>query len=178
MIKKCNNCWEIKEINEFRKYRNSCKKCERLKYPNKIYYEKNKEKILKQKKEYYIKNKEKIMSKIDREQRRKYDKIYKEKNREKIKQYRLSDHFKMLARIKRAKRRALIKTVDDWTINKDSILDLLEKQNYKCNITWNSLLGWFELDHIIPLSKWWLHTISNIQLTTMVANRSKWNKIL
>jgi 5-methylcytosine-specific restriction endonuclease McrA len=36
----------------------------------------------------------------------------------------------------------------------------------------------YQIDHIIPVSKWWLHTSKNIQLLCRYCNNVKSNKII
>ena len=93
--------------------------------------------------------------------------------------YYKSDNTKELWRLRRAKRRSIIKTNTDNTITLKYIKELLEKQNYKCNYCWKDISEHKSrhLDHIYPLSKWWIHSIKNIQWLCCKCNLEKWNKI-
>jgi len=95
MIKKCTKCGVEKPFSEFYKektvksgLRSSCKDCERLR--NKIYREKNKEKVKKHAKEYCKKNKEKLKDTLYKwreenpEKFKTINKRYYEKNKENL----------------------------------------------------------------------------------------------
>lgn len=90
-----------------------------------------------------------------------------------------SEIWKELSRIRRAKRRALINNTCDNTINYKLIINLLKQQNYKCNYCWKDILkhNSRHLDHIYPLSKWWIHSIKNVQWLCCKCNLEKYNKI-
>jgi hypothetical protein len=94
-MKTCYRCKEIKEYDNFRRqtlskdgYASSCKSCD------KIYYEKNKEKIQEKNKKYYKENKEKINQQNkeyrnreeNKEKLKEYNKIYRKENKDKIKE--------------------------------------------------------------------------------------------
>lgn len=179
----CKKCNLEFSIDNFRRYlvkwkyylRKECKFCEKEYKKTLIIdwseqYKKRKEKDIKFYKKYYNSIKASI---------------YYNKNKnyinEKNKLYWKTDKWKLCFRLNTQKRRFFINKTKDNSINQKSIIDLLEKQNYKCAITWNDLIiNWeliFHIDHIIPLSKWWPHILSNIQLTTPEANLKKNNKI-
>jgi|LauGreDrversion4_2_1035121.scaffolds.fasta_scaffold01203_1 hypothetical protein len=68
-------------------------KYKKNKITTQLYYQKNKEKLKKQKHEYYIKNKEKIKeyNKLNKEKFQEYNKEYRLKNKEYYKEYRLKN---------------------------------------------------------------------------------------
>ena len=124
--------------------------------------------------EYKVKNKDRVIE---------YKKIY-------DLEYYTRELVRLRTRINWHKRRLKIKEWNDWTIDIKSVLLLLEKQNYRCPICWISLENlqnimrtwrisdWKHLDHIIPLCKWWFHSINNVQWLCYKCNLSKQDKIL
>lgn len=166
--KVCINCKIEKSINEFWKkikykdWINSiCKICNRIAF--KEYYLNNKEKVSKKTKIYY---QEHIY------EYKEYFKIYSPK-------YRNSENWKNKKRIIDHDRRIkLLKKYNDWTINEKSTLQLLTNQDYKCWYCWLDIVNNISrhLDHINPLSKGWIHTISNVHWTCKKCNLSKNSK--
>lgn len=112
-----------------------------------------------EKKIYYSNNKDKWIN------------CWKYRTNEKAKEY-----YRVYWQNKRAKKRYL----SDGTINVLSISELLQKQNNKCNICSKDISKRIErhLDHIYPLSKWWPHSISNVQWLCCKCNLQKSNLIL
>lgn len=165
----------------------------------KMYRLKNREILLKKKKEYYLCNKDIILEKTKnryskseiKEKNNKFyyknrlmilfqKKVYRILNIEKIKEYRNSENWKISSRIHCQNRRR--KMISDWTINILSISELLISQWYKCALTWEKLefKNWkyiYHIDHIIPISKWGIHSIKNVQITTPKANLKKYNNL-
>lgn len=89
--------------------------------------------------------------------------------------------------LQREKNRRFLKKINwDWTIPRDLTkkhkLSLLERQNYLCWLSkkpmYAELVETYHIDHIIPLCKWWKHSIHNIHLVLAEENLSKWIKIL
>lgn len=80
----------------------------------------------------------------------------------------------------REKRLLQILSTDDKTITKESIDELIKRQDYKCAICSKSITmrGERHLDHIQPLSKGGGHTIKNVQWTCVNCNVKKSNKII
>ena len=149
MKKICSKCWEEKDISMF--YRSKSVKSW-IDNPCKECRDIKK-------REYYLSNKDKWKNCW------KY--IPTEKNRERN-------------RIQRAKRRALVKTIDDRTITYKSTQEILLKQNNKCvycslDITNRDSR---HLDHIHPISKWWPHSINNVQWLCCRCNLKKSDLIL
>lgn len=96
------------------------------------------------------------------------------------KEYRLSDKWKEIYRLARSKRRKLVNWTCDKTINYDSTQSILIEQYYKCNYCWKDISEHKSrhIDHILPLSKWWIHTIKNIQWLCCKCNLKKSNNIM
>ena len=84
---------------------------------------------------------------------------------------------KELAIINSSKRRALKLSTEDGTINRDSLKELRELQNYKCYYCECELnfeaKNEVHLDHHIPLSKGGIHSISNVKYTCKSCNLNK-----
>lgn len=84
--------------------------------------------------------------------------------------------------IKRCRKRYLatkdkFNVPNDRTIKKRSFWELREKQWGKCALSWYPLKDErgnivYEIDHIIPLSKWWIHSITNIRLLNPKIHRA------
>lgn len=100
--------------------------------------------------------------------------LLKWRNHEKDKEYASKNLLRR--RIHNNLRRERMRVTNDWTINVDSINSLLVKQSSTCNICSKSIKEKFDMDHIIPLSKSWPHSIYNIQLLCPHCNRSKHNR--
>ncbi len=105
-------------------------------------------------------------------------KEYKRKNLDKIKiknaNYKKTERWRLSSVAYRWKRRIKIKESSDWSVTKESIKLLLESQWWKCkNCNSDRKL---HLDHIYPLSKWWTHTINNVQWLCQTCNLTKWAK--
>lgn len=86
-------------------------------------------------------------------------------------------------------KRKIYNKIEDWTINYWSLKDIYENQYHKCKLCWIDLqnirliyhnwknVSWKHLDHIIPLSKWWKHTIYNVQYLCWKCNIHKHAKM-
>ncbi len=89
---------------------------------------------------------------------------------------------RIVARIKAWKRRVLIDNTFDGTVTLEYLEFLMLNQNHSCAICSCDLLeldkSAIHLDHIIPLSKGWAHSIYNLQRTCQHCNCSKWAKII
>lgn len=166
--------------------RHRCKPC-RKEYSSE-YYKKNKDKISIRWKKYYKENKESILNKNKQWYQNNKDKhlqlTYKRRannpdvSKEIKKRYIISEKWRIKNRLWCANRRA---RKNNWDlphhISYRQIKDIMVKQWWECAITWEALWDNFHIDHITPLSKWWKHTIDNIQLTTPSANMKKWNRL-
>lgn len=193
--KRCWRCWTIQSFEQFAKtkrklrgcVRSRCKTCETA-----YYYETSKDSptIKESKRKWWIKYHGK-----NRDKRNKYCREYHDINKEQInpkqRQY-YRDNIEMFKkymkenrlryRVISSKRRALIRTTDDWTVTLEAVQTLYEIQKHKCAICSCDLdeltSDKKNLDHIIPISKWWLHSISNLQWTCQFCNYSKGAKEL
>lgn len=163
----CFTCGFEKTISEFYKDHRSSSGCQtKCKECMKIYYSTNKEHYQKLKNgnvEYAIKMKD-----------------YFDRNKDKVNEYKRlryssEDGYLKVLNLS-SRRRALKLSTSDGTITARSLKDLLVKQDYKCAIS-GKKLSKFDLDHIIPLSKGGLHSISNVQFISPSINRSKKDKI-
>lgn len=163
--KQCSRCKIDKNKNLFWiKKRNKdwlqyiCKECNNSDFRE--YYVSNKCKVVESIKNYRIKNIDKF---------KEYSKIY-------LKKYWSSEIWKNKKRIIDSKRRiSKLWIKNDDTINNDSIELLLINQDNKCRYCLKDigLSKLRHLDHIVPLSKWWLHSISNVQWTCVSCNLTK-----
>ena len=99
--------------------------------------------------------------------------------RQKQKEYDKTESRREIYRLARSKRRASIKNTSDNTIILTNTKKLLKIQNYKCNYCWKDISEHTSrhLDHITPLSKWWIHSINNVQWLCCKCNLKKGNKI-
>jgi len=104
----------------------------------------------------------------------------KDEIREKQISYKKTEDWKELIRLSKSKRRANIKNTSDNTITLKNTKELLEKQDYKCNFCKIDIKDRSirHLDHIYPLSKWWIHSINNVQWLCCKCNLEKYNKII
>jgi len=170
-MKVCKNCLIEKDLNNFNKKKwwklwvsSYCKECLSIKY-----------KYLEYCKEYYYENKEYI-SKRRAIHRRNNPKLYKERQIN----YLNTERWKEIYRLSWAKRRVLKISTSDWTININSTTDLFNNQWGVCNLCWidlnsNNIIK--HLDHIQPISKWGVHSITNVQRLCSTCNLQKWAKI-
>lgn len=99
-------------------------------------------------------------------------------NREKrlaaIKATRQGEAFKIKNRIYAANRRSRTRMQSDGTVTYDAIMQLLEDQNWKCNLCCADLRTVQKhLDHIDPLFIGGFHSISNVQWLCKSCNLSK-----
>lgn len=195
-MKKCWRCKTFKGYENFRKaktkdwYFSYCIDCN--KEHQKEWKENNKEKMklymAEYHKWYYQENKEKIDEKNKKwaDNNRVKVKIHMDKYRWKpwimdMRNKKRSEWWKMNPEKnieKCRKRKSIIKNTCDGTVTKESLNSLIVNQWYKCNICSCDISKNPEKDHIIPLSKWWQHTISNIQYLCWLCNRKKWTSIL
>ena len=193
MEKKCKCCWIVLQIEEFSKdkyakdsHKSKCKRC--CSIINKEWRVLNKEVVNNKARENYCNNREKNIE---------YSRIYKEKNKERVLEYRKEytkkynqrENVKLRYRITSSLRRKIIRETWDWSVSVESVISTLEKQLYKCNICWIDLktiklelanwkiIDWKHIDHIVPLSKGWTHTIWNIQWLCWMCNLKKWDRL-
>lgn len=89
--------------------------------------------------------------------------------------YKSSDEWKEVMRLERHRRRARKLWCDILPITKADIAKLLEEQEWKCNICNCDITDRTkrELDHIFPMSKWWAHSLENVQWLCKKCNIKK-----
>lgn len=164
--KKCWVCKNNLPLTQFTKCKSKptgcycCKQCRKNKYviwrQDKIKKWKldNRKKILQSYKEYHKKTKEKIKLRC--------------------KEYNQRPEVKYANRIRSSKRRRKLNVVSDGTVTIVATLQLMESQKWKCKIC-GCYLRWIEyhLDHIIPLARWWLNSINNVQRLCKHCNLTK-----
>lgn len=122
-----------------------------------------------------------------RDYRIKYNKKYKQENKERLKEYNTI----YSREYQRKNRRWTQKSwTNDKTITKASLQKLYEYQNKKCKLCWINLewlkqkldnwkeKDWKHLDHILPLVRWGIHSIFNVQWLCRECNLSKQTKIM
>jgi 5-methylcytosine-specific restriction endonuclease McrA len=136
-------------------------------------------------KKYYSEHQEKarqnalVWNKNNRERKNSYLRIWKKKNREQVnlknRIYYQQNPVKF--RDKANKRRLIIKQTADGTVTMKTLEGLYSQQNYKCNECGTDISLKRDMDHIIPLSRGGLHTISNIQWLCVECSRRKGNKL-
>jgi len=111
--------------------------------------------------------------------------ILRDKNRKHItnnqrSNYNKSEKWKIVSMNRAHRRRQIINNTKDNSINILFINNMINKQYNSCNICKELLvLSWvwkYHIDHIIPLSKWWFHQASNIQILCPLCNMRKSNK--
>ena len=160
---------------------------EKIKAYRKAWYRANKEKMRRYSKARYEANREKLKaeSKTYRETNPEKDKarkkVYREANREKIKAYRKANL--EMGRKHCRKRQALKHTTQIEVINEKEVY---LRDGWICQICHrrvNKNLKYPDpksssLDHIVPLTKGGTHTYKNVQLTHLVCNSGKKDRVL
>lgn len=109
-------------------------------------------------------------------------KIYYSNNKEKwgnCWKYRTTDNAKEYYRLYNANKRAKKRTLSDGTITLSALSIILVQQGWKCNICNLDIKERKSrhLDHIYPISKWWMHSINNVQWLCCKCNLQKSNLI-
>jgi hypothetical protein len=214
----CSECKIEKDISNFSKkyktstgeqrYQPKCKDCvskemeirrigkeEERKNYDKIYYEKNKEKILSYKKEYHQKNQDTILKKKkdyrDKPESKLIQKIYRQNNKEYIKSlqkdYRDKHPEEVIWRnilwraIKHLGTKKEGHTIDMLGYSATDLKNHIESL-FKEGMSWINFGEW-EVDHIKPVSKWSkdslisdVNALSNLQPLWKEENRAKFNK--
>lgn len=114
----------------------------------------------------------------NRERSRQKTKAWREANPERAKAavkawiIRNPERVRLIARVTSATRRARVRQIGG-SISVDQILDLLNKQKFKCASCRISLKDGYHLDHINPISKGGSHSIDNAQLLCPPCNIGK-----
>lgn len=167
----------------------------------KQYHHKHKEKAIETSRKYYRDNRsdileqKKIYNKNNRDSKRNYNKKYGQENAVKIyiqkkeyahehkverdewyEKYKQTDRGRAVIITKSSKRRAIRRNVDDGTVTADFLQQLANDTKY-CIFTGVELIPENRhLDHILPLSRGGLHTITNVRFISNHANVVKNNK--
>ena len=118
---------------------------------------------------------------VHKQKYRERNKIRRENNKDKKKNYYTRYYFdnKQKYIINNRRRISKIIIVDDNTINQKVVNNLLEQQEHKCKICGCDLRKVImHLDHIIPISKWGIHSITNVQRLCKTCNLKKSDKII
>lgn len=204
-MKRCPKCGETKGLDKFYKSKSRkdghtswCKECHNKSHKNYVdnniehireydrndYYknyerhlqsrkksnERNKDKIKQTRKKYYQENRDKILA---------HDRLYNQQNKEKIsirnKAYYESHKEDFIFRARERKKR--IRETKDGTITKESLDYMYESQFHKCDYCGCDLdKTGKHLDHILPLVKGGIHTLSNVHWVCPKCNLSKNDK--
>ena len=198
--KVCSKCGEEKNIEDFYSRENVCKSCK--KEYNTKYRDKNKEKVYAKCREWNNKNQDKIQEshkkwvethkdehklikkkafekyiavEENKIKRRKIGKLYKNKLRNENLEYRIKDNIQSIINYH-------IKKKSNNTIKylgcsiKEYIVYL--EQQFNESINWENYSTYWEIDHIVPLSKGGSFHYTNTQPLTITENRKKSNKLL
>lgn len=100
----------------------------------------------------------------------------------KSKAYRQSDVGRVVCTAKTQKRRAILKSLDDGTVTKESLFLLKEKQDNKCYHCGCELdfkaKNKVHLDHLIPISKGGSNSISNVVWSCKSCNLRKGSTVV
>ncbi len=180
---------------------------EKTKIYKKQYRENNKQKIIDGKKKHFIKNRETILEKNKEWRKENNDKVllqkrkYYEDNKEHLIEYKHTHYLKHRTRYLKEqkdfyqtkegkekavlcsqKRRALKVTTEDGTIGRKSLRKLFKSQDGKCKYC-EGVLDFevkysVHLDHVIPLSRGGIHSITNVVYACADCNRRKHAKII
>lgn len=175
---------ETSDLECARRYRESHR--EELRFAAKVYYYKNKEKKLAYGRKYREKNKDRCLEwqRLWREQHPEYVAPNKRKKstyeaRDKARKYlkTKTDKYLLRARLKKHKRDAIKRGVNDGTVTADSWYEIQKKHGFKCHYCQTDKKT-LTLDHVIPLARGGKHTISNIVPCCPSCNSSKNDKLL
>lgn len=180
----CNKCSSIKSIEDFwvesrakDGRRSTCRTCHRE--VQNIWENKNKEKRVASAKEWELVNRDKRNNQRNDRRRVNRDIVCK-KERER---YHTDQEYRRKkierASIQTYKRRLMEQERDDGTLNINATSVLFDEQWWACNHCGIDLLDTKKhLDHIVPISKWWMHSIYNVQWLCVKCNLFKWNRFI
>jgi len=178
-MKLCRKCGEVKDEGQFNRTKRSkdglqqwCKICkkqynqehldEQAKYD--AQHEPQYRRVHKQEKTEYM---------------RQYGLNYRLKNRENISRYAakyVREHL-LEHRVRNSKRRARLKG-NGGSHTFEDILNLYTEQEGKCKYCRESIENYFEIDHIVPISRAGVDSPENLVLACKKCNRSKFNKTI
>ena len=175
MEKKCTKCGVIKPLEKFSKLKagvfgkaSACKKCSAI--THKLYKDNHKGCIKEYNKEYKEKNSEYTKEYAKNYSKEKYqnDPIYRFKSN-------MRTHINV--RLKNFLKTKKGKTLDYIGCDWDTYLNHLEQQ-FNNSMNWDNYGKYWEVDHIIPLSKGGSFNYKNCQPLTVNENRQKSNKYI
>ena len=193
----CSKCWIDKPLDCYNKrntklwYRKDCKDCRKKVWHN--YYINNKDTLSEKHNIYYINNKDCINQynndkwedyyQNNKAKILKYHSEYRDNNREicreRCRKWKSTERWKEICIIKEWRRRSNKKSSSDWTVTIEATQELFDSQWWVCKYCGLDLIANKKhLDHIIPLSKWWPHSIYNLQRLCVQCNLRKSNKII
>ncbi len=206
-IKKCSRCHKEKELSEFGirilspdGHQYKCKECRKI--DNKIYYDKNRKEILKQKKKYSTINKERIAQyckewqcinkdycnqyyQDNKEEKIKYQVAYNKLKRETDIQFKLYDNLRCRLRLALKGKNKSLNTMFLIGCEIDYLMFHIQKQ-FTHGMSWDNYGDW-HMDHIKPCSLFDLSkpseqrkcfNYSNLQPLWAIDNLRKGNKII
>lgn len=188
--KRCPQCKEIKMFSEFYKNKSRkdglsvyCKSCIKINSHNyhKTHKDLCKERLNKWRNQNreYVRERDKNYRQEHLEQEKAKDKKYRDSHKEKIaekgRKYRETHKDYFYNKARERKNNQLKRS--DGTITLDTELKILEAQNYLCDYCGDDISKKKHLDHILPLDKGGLHTITNIHFTCSSCNLSKGAKL-
>ena len=175
MEKKCTKCGLSKSLEEFGKHKNGklgreskCKKC---------YYKRSRVYQATKKEYHKIKNAE--WNKKNKKYILEYNKKYLKKRYEEAPVYKFKANTRthINVRLKNYLKKKKGKTLDYIGCNWETYINHLESQ-FTSKMTWSNHGKYWEVDHIIPLSKGGTFHYTNTQPLTIQENRQKSNKML
>lgn len=175
MEKDCTKCGVSKSLDKFRKHKNGkfgrnseCKECQAIR--EKKYKDSHKKQIS----EYNIK-----WNEANREYTREYAKSYSKQRYQTDPIYRFKSNMRthLNVRLKNYLKNKKGKTLDYIGCDWKTYINHLESQ-FTSKMTWDNYGKYWEVDHILPLSKGGSFHYTNCQPLTITENRSKYNKIL
>ena len=206
-IKKCSRCHKEKELSEFGirilspdGHQYKCKECRKI--DNKIYYDKNRKEILKQKKKYSTINKERIAQyckewqcinkdycnqyyQDNKEEKIKYQVAYNKLKRETDIQFKLYDNLRCRLRLALKGKNKSLNTMFLIGCEIDYLMFHIQNQ-FTHGMSWDNYGDW-HMDHIKPCSLFDLSkpseqrkcfNYSNLQPLWAIDNLRKGNKII
>lgn len=128
------------------------------------------------KQERYNRNNREKINKIMIEYRKTH-KVPKELNNERHRKWVKTENWKISSARTNAKYRYKLRDIKQyWSYKNQEWIDLCNKYENKCVCCKKETK--LTIDHIIPLSKWWLNIISNLQPLCKSCNSSKRNKTI
>lgn len=191
--KRCCRCKTFLLLGDFTRCRANkdglqkyCKKC--AKAWAKPYLEQHRSEAAARTRQYYRDHREEVLSKISKRYRRNplptllRSRRHAQQNRERYRELarrsrdRNRVHFNQVSNFHWHQRRARIRATDDGTYTREAQVNLYASWSGVCPVCGKVAAP--TLDHIIPLSKGGLHTLTNLRLVCKTCNSSKGARIL